>query len=336
MKPRRSNGITLIELLVVVSILVLLGAVVIPGMAPNLETRRLREAARGVDTFLAAAKARAIRNGRPVGVMITPLENNVRAALMLSLAEVPEVYAGDLYSSTARVRVEADGTLQAVTSEQLGLGDIIGQGDLIQFDQKGYFYRILSLSNNTTFTLVADKRGGVYNWPNTPFFSGPMPFKIYRAPVVYSNLFGQIGVAGGTASTFQMPEGIAIDLAGSVFPGAVVNVPDAPNNVLSPITIVFSPAGGVTAIYSNQSTRYLPAGPIHLLIGKIKNIQATEEGVPPIRNWLDTTNLYVSIGHLTGQITTTEVAPVSGATTLQEQLIQATAFTRDTYATGGR
>ena len=46
--PTKRPSLTLIELLVVVVILVTLSAAVIPAMAPDMEARRLREAARGL------------------------------------------------------------------------------------------------------------------------------------------------------------------------------------------------------------------------------------------------------------------------------------------------
>jgi prepilin-type N-terminal cleavage/methylation domain-containing protein len=334
MRMRHRYGVTLIELLVVISILVLLGALIVPNMTPGVEARKLREAARGVDTFLALAKARAIRNGRPVGVVFTPFENNARACLTLALADVPEVYAGDYWASSARLQRAANGDYTAVLSEKFFFDDIVGQGDLMQFGNKGYLYRIKSVSG-TTVTLTTDTRGGLPPCPDAPAFGSTMPYKVFRAPVVYSNTFGRVGVAGA-GSKYQLPEGVAIDLAGSVFPGATYNVPAAPTNTIDPVTVVFSPSGGMSAIYSNQSTRYLPAGQVNILIGKYKSIQATTTTVPPLRNWLDPTNFYVSVGHLTGQITTVEVAPVSGASTMQQELFQATAFARDNYATGGR
>ena len=59
---------TLIELMVVVVILVTLVAGVLPLVSPNNDARKIREASRGLKTFLMAAQAEAARTGRPVGI----------------------------------------------------------------------------------------------------------------------------------------------------------------------------------------------------------------------------------------------------------------------------
>lgn len=345
MIARHSRGITLVELLVVVSILVLLGAMVVPNLAPNMETRRLREAARGVDVFLASAKARAITNGRPVGVMITPAENNPYAALRLSLAEMPEVYAGDFYDSGLRVSITAIPTATdpyyyctATETNQFNQGMSIWQsfspGDLVQIGDKGYQYQLINAVNSKTFELRVNTRGGVLPWPSTPNSSNPIPYKFYRQPVIYRSAHG-VGTTSGTSMVYQMPPSTAIDLTGCIFPGVNFS-----STVSLPRTIVFSPSGGVSAIYANEGIRYLPAGTIQLLVGKLDKITPTAPG--PINdttaNWYDTTNYYVSVGHLTGQVSTTEVAPVTSAASasLPVKLREATAFTRETFASGGR
>ena len=53
------RGLTLIELLVVIIILTTLVAAAIPIMAPTNDDRRLREATRGLNTFISAAQMRA-------------------------------------------------------------------------------------------------------------------------------------------------------------------------------------------------------------------------------------------------------------------------------------
>jgi type II secretory pathway pseudopilin PulG len=59
---------TLIELLVVIVILTTIVAAAIPLMSPNNDDRRLREAARGLNTYITGAQTRAIATNRPWGV----------------------------------------------------------------------------------------------------------------------------------------------------------------------------------------------------------------------------------------------------------------------------
>jgi type II secretion system protein H len=68
-----SSGLTLIELLVVVIILTTVVAAAIPILTPSNEDRRLREAARSLNTFITAAQARAIASGRPYGIALKRL-----------------------------------------------------------------------------------------------------------------------------------------------------------------------------------------------------------------------------------------------------------------------
>jgi type II secretory pathway pseudopilin PulG len=67
-QPRAA--MTLIELLVVVIIITTIVAAAIPLMSPTNDDRRLREAARAVNTFIGGAQSRAIALRRPFGVAI--------------------------------------------------------------------------------------------------------------------------------------------------------------------------------------------------------------------------------------------------------------------------
>jgi prepilin-type N-terminal cleavage/methylation domain-containing protein len=71
--PSAYRGLTLIELLVVIIILTTIVAAAIPIMAPANDDRQLREAARGINTFLTGAQAQAISLGRPYGVALKRL-----------------------------------------------------------------------------------------------------------------------------------------------------------------------------------------------------------------------------------------------------------------------
>ena len=64
---------TLIELLVVIVILTTLVAAAIPLMSPTNDDRRLREAARGLNTYITGAQARAIALNRPYGIALKRL-----------------------------------------------------------------------------------------------------------------------------------------------------------------------------------------------------------------------------------------------------------------------
>ncbi|HVT28182.1 MAG TPA: prepilin-type N-terminal cleavage/methylation domain-containing protein, partial [Lacipirellulaceae bacterium] len=72
------RGLTLIELLAVIVILTTLVAAAIPLMSPNNDDRRLREAARGLNTFITGAQTRAIALNRPFGVALKRLSQETK------------------------------------------------------------------------------------------------------------------------------------------------------------------------------------------------------------------------------------------------------------------
>jgi len=152
---RRAAGITLVELLVVVGILMLLAAVAIPSMRPALEGRRVREAARMANVYIASARIRAVELGRPCGVILQRFEGQPECAMVLHQAEVPPPYAGDVLDAVVRVQ---DWTLDAPSISHAADGSVvlklqlrfpvewsnnlIRRGDLIQLNHQGPYYTI--------------------------------------------------------------------------------------------------------------------------------------------------------------------------------------------------
>jgi type II secretory pathway pseudopilin PulG len=100
---------TLIELLVVIVILTTIVAAAIPIMAPAGDDRRLREASRGLNTFITGAQTRAIASGRPFGVALKRLGQDTNRAedngvcLEAFYVEQPAPYSGFDVNSRARV-----------------------------------------------------------------------------------------------------------------------------------------------------------------------------------------------------------------------------------------
>ncbi|MCH2129770.1 MAG: prepilin-type N-terminal cleavage/methylation domain-containing protein, partial [Pirellulaceae bacterium] len=145
----RRDGLTLIELLVVVAILVALVGITATTIRPLQEGRDIREAARSVNAFLAAAQARAMELGRPVGVWLKRMPNNPNLVLELYVAEVPSPYTGDDMISSASVHETNKNivTLKNVSRPGTGTGNEsyvnITKDDFIRFGYKGPFYRII-------------------------------------------------------------------------------------------------------------------------------------------------------------------------------------------------
>ena len=90
-------GMTLVELLVVVAIIVGVLAVLLPLAKPLIDGRDVREASRQVNAYLAAAQARAIGTGKPVGVFFTRQGTDpaqVNKVYQMELMTSPVLYAG--------------------------------------------------------------------------------------------------------------------------------------------------------------------------------------------------------------------------------------------------
>jgi prepilin-type N-terminal cleavage/methylation domain-containing protein len=106
----KRRGLTLIELLVTIVILVTVLAAALPAISPNNDGRRIREAARGLQSYIAQAQAQAARTGRGHGVYFKKLSADTGNAddrgvcLEVYHMEEPQPFAG--FSENSRVRIE--------------------------------------------------------------------------------------------------------------------------------------------------------------------------------------------------------------------------------------
>ena len=100
---------TLVELLVVIVILTTIVGAAIPLVSPSNDDRRLREAARTLNTYITGAQARAISTKRPYGIALKRLSRETGRAedngvsLELYYVEQPAPYAGFDANSRATV-----------------------------------------------------------------------------------------------------------------------------------------------------------------------------------------------------------------------------------------
>ena len=181
-RGRARKAVTLVELLVVVTILMMLAAFAIPVMRPMTEGRRIREAARAIDVFLAQAKTRALVSQRPAGILFERIQQidaagNVfyedDACNILRLVEVPPPYAGDFADSRVRIQnwttvVDSSGTYPrihhpnfpnhfvlklAVRYSHLG-NRLLRWGDRVQFSHHGPFFTIVNDPIDDTPTSI--------------------------------------------------------------------------------------------------------------------------------------------------------------------------------------
>jgi prepilin-type N-terminal cleavage/methylation domain-containing protein len=316
--PRVCRGVTLIELLLVVAILSMLLAIALTMLRPVMKEMKVREAARMVNAYIAGVQARAIQLDRPVGIYMEARRygGGQLAAFELFAAESPPPYAGDI--ETAAMTLEADqnpgdGVHRAQVNPGSESIQILCQpGDTIRFNYKGPWYEIRSL---TAAEVVFDTS----TYPAPPAPQGPVqvPYQIMRKP------------RKTTVAPLDLPAPMVIDVGNSG-----VGLEGAFSQITSlttegdpvPIIISFQPTGAIDMVYvvgiveGGLPVQFQPAAPVHLLIGWSDKL-GTE-------NLADNANRWVSIGHVTGRVTTTENA---GGT----DFASARDFAKDAQGMGG-
>lgn len=308
------RGFTLIEMLIVITIMLMLIAAGATMMRPDVEGRRLREAAREVNVYLNSARNRALETGMPCGVTF----RNFGApgfALTADQCEVPPCYSGDTEQSMAQVTY-VNGNIVNVTfvdgTTPVTLPNgLIRPGDAIQFNYQGPLYAIAPTNTNPQ-TNPVDGNGylagvGSPALPLVATFDATqiqyvpwattktVPYRIYRSPIK------------GAAQALQMPAGTVVDLTAS-------------GNTAAPggndFTILFSPNGGVACVYV-AAAQILVTDPIFLLVGKRgRMLNASQQ--PPTTdnkdqwaNWQDGGNIWVVVNPQTGVVTSEVVTPTS-------------------------
>jgi Tfp pilus assembly protein FimT len=190
---------------------------------------------------------------------------------------------------------------------------LVNVGDVIQLNHSGPEYRIREIaydgSTYETYLLIESPPSDIHarQRENSPsHLSGkPVPYKIRRQPRRL------------TAGSLSLPNETAIVLSlsgieGVEFADYSTNPADSPALTRPPVALMFRPDGSVDRVYhyaNTDSTWFgrLPDGPIHFLIGR--SILADDQTDLAEQNLNDGSNLWVSVGHRTGAITT---APTAG------------------------
>ncbi|MEX2187974.1 MAG: type II secretion system protein [Pirellulales bacterium] len=301
----RRRGFTLIEIMVVLVIVMLLAGMILTAVRPALEARRMREAARTVTTMFYQAKARAVETGRPFGVIIERSENSdpqAPTARTLYFAESPPIYAGDTVNARAQIKPGGNCELTGANTS------LIEEGDFIRFNFQDPIYEIISVGG-------AQLQFASRSVPFLPKPSGdaPMsvPFQILRKPRK------AIGVP------VQLTGNVVVDLSKS---GVGATGVDFNEQGSKRVVIMFSPSGHVDRIYKNEKSSEIPLGPIYLLLGRAEKAGTGE-------NLEDRMNLWVSIGNLSGLVTSApNIVTGGGGGSIKEAREKA----RDQLGMGGR
>jgi len=153
MSHLKRRGVTLLELLVTIGIILAITAAVIPVMGPAMGTRRLREASRGVNTFINSARNRAMVTGRAVGVSFERLDAEPQASTVLRMVEVPPPWSGS--DTRTRIRISGAGQVIGIGHMEPGpLGPVwvrddywlslVRPGDQVEINARDQRYRLWS------------------------------------------------------------------------------------------------------------------------------------------------------------------------------------------------
>jgi prepilin-type N-terminal cleavage/methylation domain-containing protein len=338
----RRAGMTLVELLVVVAIIGLLAVTVLPNVASTTENRRSREAARVTSSFIAKAQSRAI--GRPewAGVTILPPPTNTAALFAIDLfqANVPQVYRGESYASTATlsgsswvrtVGYPADGAIPAARS--------VKKSDLIRFDGRGPWYELTADGGTgvqfrgTPGGVVAANELSGQTERNTPWptMDSPHAFEILRQPV-------------RNGSAFTIPDGRCVDLAWSGYGSSTYTpflVAGTPVTVPA-VTVLFDATGRVRQLFTQSPgatpNRITVTGPIYFLVGRVDRanndptLASTYDGKDDTKgfNWQYGDSYWIVIDPASGIVKTAECLPK------QMYVIDSQQFARSETPTGGK
>jgi type II secretory pathway pseudopilin PulG len=339
----RTYGLTLVELLVVVVILTTLVAAALPVMAPSSETRRLREAARSLNTMITTAQSKATELGRPFGIWLekqsiqTQRAEDRGAVMTVFYCEEPAPFGGFDENSAAILQFDGStgqfmavfGSYDPLTAQfvrQALPPGIFRPGDLLELHDK--VFQILPGPANqvdastgylqTTDRLLLGYSGTpgpflyVTYQPNPPIsgfgsntWTLPQPYTIRRQPQKVDD-------------PLQLPAGIAIDLEASGDRSRFFHDPlrpDAPVSSDSPVAILFSPGGALHSVYRNEGgdgTATFGAqqvmndagdGAIHFMIAK-RELVGESQLEPTKASWLDPESLWVSVAPQTGRVVT--------------------------------
>ncbi len=294
------RGMTLVELLVVITIVVAIVALAAPIMRPQLKDRKLREASRQVNSACGVAKGRAAERNLSYGIWIKrdTIAGRTNGAYQVFYAQTPIPFAGETIGATATL-TDTNNDGFADTAAFSDSQNLVQTGDVVQFNYKGpkYTVAVTAPSPSKTITFSSPSALPLPRVPgNTPI---QLPFQITRQPVKASG------------APLELPPGTVIDLqfsgvgkTGTEMDQAVAGATD--------IVIMFNPTGGVDRVYGFTTSS---PGTINLLIGRVDQLQALQDNVGSLANTnlVDPTVSWVSIGHLTGTVTTAENYVTNGA-----------------------
>lgn len=330
----RSRGMTLVELLVVTFILLLFVSAAVPLLSPNNSDRKIREASRQVNAYIAEARALAAAKGRPVGIYLdrsnaaSEGSRDTNLITRLQLAEVPPNYSGD--TLTANVTVAslppawpAPYNVDQPFASNFAPNSINGVAPVaftVNLDPSGTAENLRlqavigSYSNAPVMVPIGIRLGGsgsfysgciFYTDLNTPlrvYFFAAYGTQFFHSPKTGVPLAYEMVLPPQVtlSSPLDLPTGTAIDLQFSGY-GSSGNGFGNPatgffdsSRAIPTPVVVMFGPGGEVGLVQNFGTFNVPLARLHFLIGLSKIAVDSIDFTPANSNRLNITNSLIN------------------------------------------
>lgn len=304
------RGMTLIEILVVVGIMMVIMAVSVPVLAPVAESRVGRECARGVQSALESARARAVRLGRPCGVALVPFHDEYKYACI----SVEQLTAPPSVTTTYSL----SGSSITVNTGNL---PTLKRGDSVQLNFSGPRFIVTNQSGNTLNSQAwyDSIDGEQLHYDFSQFGSETDRYcTVNYFPV--SEVNNAFAKALGLESAYTLPKGYIVDLffsgVGTGQWSGVLNSVSGNNMRRFPPSIIFNP-DGTASLYISGTKMDLDTqsdSRIYILVGAWERMiysgnTLAEDGHSNIQS---PDSFWVVVNPRTGMVTTAANNAFSG------------------------
>ena len=289
----------------VVLILGLLAVTVLPNLANSADSRKIREAARAVSSFVAASQSQAIsgRSGGGIRIDVRVLGDDMDrtqlqhyAALDVGMVMIPQPYCGDDPGSVVTVVPDSLDSSKAALTFSGGISDsplIDAKNKLlrylrIRFGGSRIEFMFEPTLGTATGTVYMQDGSGPSNLPNLNQTidntswppSSPLP---PQGAVSYEITAGPL--RNGNAS-LTLGDGVAIDMTNSYVGTGPIFVPNTdPLNGDNAVHVLFDSAGVPTSWISDGLKKPF-SETLFLLINSVEAIQNNTSLTEPGGYWV--------------------------------------------------